>query len=130
MIRKRRRWLAVWVMLGVVFAQIVTAAHACVLVVPVSHAVALVQSAGDSMPSDCGAMEMAAAADAKVCESHCAHGQQIDLQPDAPVAAIAPQLALTVDVASSTAPRSFDKTFIYARSNAPPVSILFSRFLS
>ena len=130
MIRKRRRWLAAWVMLGIVFAQIVTAAHACLLVVPVSQTMALLQSADDSMPSDCGAMEMAAAADAKVCESHCAYGHQIDMQPDAPVAAIAPQLALTVEVASSTAPRSFDKTFIYARSTAPPVSILYSRFLS
>jgi len=117
-------------MLGVVVAQIVTVAHACLLVVPVSHAVALVQSADDSMPPDCAGMEMAAAADAKVCESHCAYGQQIDMQPDPSVAAIAPQPALTVFVASSTAPRSFDKTFIYARSNAPPVSILFSRFLS
>jgi hypothetical protein len=81
------------------------------------------------MPSDCAAMAKRVAANAKVCESHCAFGQQIDVQPDAPVAAIAPQPALTVRVISSIAQPSFDTIFLDARSTAPPVALLFSRFL-
>jgi hypothetical protein len=116
-------------MLGVVFAQIVTVAHACTLGVPASQAATFVQPADESMPSDCPAMVKRVAANSKVCEAHCVYGQQIDVQPDAPVAAIAPQPALTVCVVSSIMHRSFDATFLLARSTAPPVSVLFSRFL-
>jgi hypothetical protein len=59
----------------------------------------------------------------------CRRGQQIELQPDAPVAAIAPQPALTVCVTSSILQPSLDTIFLHARSTAPPVSLLFSRFL-
>ena len=116
-------------MLGVVFAQIVTVAHACVRAVPAFQAAAFSQPADETMPSDCAAMAKRVAANAKVCESHCAYGQQIDVQPDAPVAAIAPLPALTICVVSSIVPPSFDKTFLHARSTAPPFSLLFSRFL-
>lgn len=129
MIRRQRRWVAGLVMLGVVFAQIVTVAHACTLVVPESQAAALVQAADGTMPSDCAAMAKRVATNAKVCDSHCAYGQQIDVQPDAPVAAIAPQPPLTVGVVSLIVPRSLDTIFLDARSTAPPVSLLFSRFL-
>lgn len=84
-------------MLGVVFAQAVTAAHACTsFAVPTSPAAAFGQPVGEIMFTDCPAMATRAAANAKVCESYCAYGQQIDVQPDPPVAAIAPQPALTV----------------------------------
>ena len=114
-------------MLGVVFAQIVTAAHACTLVVPVFHAATFVQPADNTMPSDCPSN--GAPANVKVCDSHCAYGQQIDAQPDAPVAAIAPQPALTISVVSPIVRRSLDTIFLHARSTAPPISLLFSRFL-
>jgi hypothetical protein len=117
------------VMLGVVFAQIVTVAHACTLAVPMSQAAAIGQPADETMPSDCAAMVKRVAVNAKVCDSHCAYGQQIDVQTDAPVAAIAPQPALTVVVVSPIARRSLDPIFLHARSTAPPVSLLFSRFL-
>jgi hypothetical protein len=129
MVRRQRRWVAGLVMLGVVFAQIVTAAHACTLAVPAPPTATLVEPNDVTMPSDCAAMAKEVAANAKVCDSHCAYGQQIDVQPDAPVAAIAPQPALTVGVVPSIVQPSFDKTFLHARSTAPPVSLLFSRFL-
>ena len=129
MVRRYRRWVAGLVMLGIAFAQIVTVAHACTLVAPVSQAVALGEPTDETMPSDCAAMAKRVAANAKVCESHCAYGQQIDVQPDAPVAAIAPQPALTIGVVSSIVQPPFDKTFLHARSTAPPVSLLYSRFL-
>ena len=116
-------------MLGVVFAQIVTVAHACTLAVPASQTATFVQPADETTPADCATMAKRVAANAKVCDSHCAYGQQIDVQPDAPVAAIAPQPALTVDVVSVIVQRSLDPIFLHARSTAPPVSLLFSRFL-
>ena len=132
MIRWRRRWVAGLVAIGLLFAQIVTVAHACTLVVPASQAVASVEPADDdAMPSDCPTMAKRVAANAKVCDSHCAYGQQIDVQPDAPVAAIAPHPALTirVRVVSSIVERALATIFLHARSTAPPVSLLFSRFL-
>ena len=116
------------VMLGVVFAQMVTVAHACNLAVPMS-ATAIGQPTDEAMPSDCAAMVKRVGVNAKVCDSHCAYGQQIDVQTDAPVAAIAPQPALTVVVVSPITRRSLDPIFLHARSTAPPVSLLFSRFL-
>src|SRR5438105_11566207 len=126
MLRRQRRWVAALVMLGVVFAQVVTVAHACTLAVPAFQAATLVQPVDDAMPSDCPAK---GAANAKVCDSHCAYGQQIDVQGDAPVAAIAPQPALTISVVSPIVRPSLDTIFLHARSTAPPVSLLFSRFL-
>ncbi len=129
MVRRQRRWVAVLVMLGIVFAQIVTAAHACTLVFPASQAATVAGPADDGMPGDCPEMAKRVSANAKICEAHCAYGHQIDVQFDTPVAAIAPQPALTVDVVSPIEPPSFDKTFLQARSTAPPVSVLFSRLL-
>ena len=126
MVRRQRRWVAALVMLGVVFAQVVTVAHACTLAVPVFQAATFVQPANDTMP-DCPAK--GATANANVCDSHCAYGQQIGAQPDAPVAAIAPQPALTVCVVSSIVQSSHDTKLLHARSTAPPLSLLFSRFL-
>jgi hypothetical protein len=81
------------------------------------------------MPEDCAGMAKRAAANGNVCESHCAYGQQIDVQPDAPVAAIAPQPALTLSATPSIVQLPLDAIFLHARSTAPPVSLLFSRFL-
>jgi hypothetical protein len=129
MVRRQRRWVAGLVMLGLMFAQIVTVAHACTLAVPAFQAVAFSQPADDTNPSDCAAMAKRVAANAKVCESHCAYGQQIDVHSDTPVAAIAPQPALTVGVMAPILQPSLDTIFLHARSTAPPVSLLFSRFL-
>jgi hypothetical protein len=129
MVRRQRRWVAGLVMLGLVFAQVVTVAHACTLVVPMSQAATFVEPADEAMPSDCPAMAKRVVKNAKVCDSHCAYGQQIDVQSDAPVAAIAPQPALTVGVVSLPVLGSLDTIFLHARSTAPPISLLFSRFL-
>jgi hypothetical protein len=130
MVRRHRRWVAGLVTVGLGFAQFVAVAHACTLAVPTLQAAAtFVEPADDTMPSDCPAMAKRVAANAKVCESHCTYGQQIDVQLDAPLAAIAPQPALTVRVMSSTVQHSIDTIFLHARRTAPSVSLLFSRFL-
>src|SRR5207244_8465072 len=127
--RRLRQWVIVLVMLILVFAQIVTAAHACTLATLALQAVASGQSGDNDMSSDCPAMAKHAAANAKLCESHCAYGQQIDVQLDAPVATIAPQPALTVRILTSIVPRSLGTASLHARSTAPPLSLLFGRFL-
>ncbi len=130
MVRRHRQWVAGVVTLGLVFAQFVTAAHACALAIPASQTAAtFAQQAEETMPPDCPAMAGGVAANANVCQSHCAYGQQIDVHPDAPVAAIAPHPALTVRVMSSIVQLFRDTMFLHARSTAPPVSLLFSRFL-
>jgi hypothetical protein len=124
----RRSCVAALAVLGLLFAQFVAAAHACTVAFSPPAPVAIVASAvDDAMPSDCAGN--AKRTNANVCESHCTHGQQIDADADAPVAAIAPQPALTVRVPSRIAPRSFDTIALHARSTAPPLSILFGRFL-
>jgi hypothetical protein len=71
-----------------------------------------------------------AAAHAKVCEAHCTYGKRIDGRQDAPVAVIAPQATLTIRVISSLVHLRLNRgIFLSARSVAPPVSLLFSRFL-
>jgi len=129
MARRQRRWVAGLVMLGVVFAQIVTVAHACALAVPVFQAATFAEPTDTTMPADCAALAKPVAAKAKVCVAHCTYGQQIDVQPDAPVAAVAPQPALTVCIMSSLVQASLDSIFLHARDTAPSVSLLFSRFL-
>jgi len=117
-------------MLGIVFSQLVTVAHACTIAFSSSHPpVASAQEADATMAPDCAAMAKRTTANANVCASHCTYGQQIDVYADAPVAAIAPQPALTVSVMQSIVGPSLDTVFLHARSTAPPVSVLFSRFL-
>jgi hypothetical protein len=117
-------------MLGVVFAQIVTSAHACTLAVSAPQAPTMVVQPADlAMPVDCTAMAKRMATSGNVCDSHCDYGQQIDVHPDVPVAGIAPQPALTVHPTLPLVPDLLGATFLYARSTAPPVSILLGRFL-
>jgi hypothetical protein len=124
----RRSCMAVLAILGLLFAQLVTAAHACTVAFSPSLPVAIVASAvDDAMPSDCAGN--AKRTDANVCESHCAYGQQIDVQFDVPSAAIAPQPALSARVPPPVVSRSYDAIALHARSTAPPLSVLFSRFL-
>jgi hypothetical protein len=125
----RRSCVTVLAVLGLLFAQFVTAAHACTVAFSPSLPAATVATpVDDAMPSDCAGN--AKRTDVNVCESHCVYGQQIDVHSDAPVAAIAPQPALTVRVPPPMVPRSFDTIALHARSTAPPLSILFSRFLN
>jgi uncharacterized membrane protein len=130
MVRRQRRWVAGLVMLGVIFAQFITVAHACTLTSSASLAPAAVaQEPDQARPSDCAAMAKRVAAEPNACESHCAYGQQIDVQFDSPVAAIPPQPALTVRIISSIGEASVDTISLQARSTARPVSLLFSRLL-
>jgi hypothetical protein len=124
----RRSCVAVIAVLSLLFAQFATAAHACTVAFSPSLPFAVAETTvDDAMPSDCAGN---AGANANACASHCAYGQQIDAESDATVAAIAAQPALTVRASPPISLRLFDPIALHARSTAPPLSILFSRFLN
>lgn len=129
MVRRQRRWVAGLVVLGLVFAQCITVAHACLLTSVAPQAATLAPVAGETMPPDCAAMAKHAATNVNACELHCAYGEQIGAHPDLPVASIAPHPALTVDPVPPVVHPSLETASLLARSTAPPVSVLFSRFL-
>jgi len=123
----RRRWIAAGVMLGLVFAQIVTAAHACPSL-PVASDTAVVQPAVEGMAS-CQDLADKANDNANVCQSHCLVGQQVDTQADAPIAAIAPREALTVHIVDLSETRAREFSSLPALGVAAPPLLRFSRLL-
>jgi hypothetical protein len=122
--RRCRKRIAGWVMLGWLFAQIATVAHAC----PVLDTNASASSAA-TMPTDCAAMAKSSNSNANICQSHCVAGEQVDTQAQAPAAALSPQTALTARVVDLQLVKSVDRHASAACGNDPPATLLFSRFL-
>jgi hypothetical protein len=122
--RRSRKRIAGLMLLGWLFAQLVTIAHAC----PALDTNASASSAA-TMPTDCAAMAKLAGSNANVCQSHCVAGEQIDTQAQAPAAALSPQTALTVRVVDLQLVKSVDRNASAACGNDPPATLLFSRFL-
>jgi len=111
-------------LLGWLFAQLVTLAHACpALNLPTSAAIT------SAMPTDCAEMAKSANSNTNVCQTHCVAGEQVDTQAQAPAAALSPQPALTVRVADPQLVKSADRHAPGACGNDPPATLLFSRFL-
>ena len=128
--RRSRKRIAGLIVLGWLFAQIVTVAHACPALNPATS-VASVSSVAitAAMPTDCEAMAKLAGSNANVCQSHCVAGEQVDTQAQAPAAALSPQPALTVRVADPQSVKSADRHAPGACGNDPPATLLFSRLL-
>ena len=122
--RRSRKRIAGLMLLGWLFAQLVTIAHAC----PALDTNASASSAA-TMPTDCPAMAKLAASNANVCQSHCVAGEQVDTQAQAPAAALSPQPALTVRISAPQFLKSVDRHAPGACGNDPPATLLFSRFL-
>jgi len=122
--RRSRKRIAGLMLLGWLFAQLVTIAHAC----PALDTNASASSAA-TMPTDCAAMAKLAASNANVCQSHCVAGEQVDTQAQAPAAALSPQPALTVRISAPQFLKSVDRHAPGACGNDPPATLLFSRFL-
>jgi hypothetical protein len=116
-------------LLGWLFAQFVTIAHACPALNPAISASASSVAVTDATPTDCAAMAKLADSNANVCQSHCVAGQQVDTQAQAPAAALSPQPALIVRVADPQFVKSAEGHASVARGNDPPATLLFSRFL-
>jgi len=122
--RRSRKRIAGLMLLGWLFAQLVTIAHAC----PALDTNASASSAA-TMPTDCAAMAKLAASNANVCQSHCVAGEQVDTQAQAPAAALSPQPALSVRISAPQFLKSVDRHAPGACGNDPPATLLFSRFL-
>jgi len=128
--RRSRKRIAGLMLLGWLFAQFVTIAHACPALNPaISAASASSVAVTDAMPTDCEAMPKLADSNANVCQSHCVAGEQVDTQAQAPAAALSPQPALTVRVADPQSVKSANRHRQDACGNDPPATLLFSRFL-
>jgi len=122
--RRSRKRIAGLMLLGWLFAQLVTIAHAC----PALDTNASASSAA-TMPTDCAAMAKLAGSNANVCQSHCVAGEQVDTQAQALAPALAPQPALMVRIADPQLVKSADRHAPGACGNDPPATLLFSRFL-
>ena len=120
---KRRHWIATLLMFVLVFAQAITAAHACPIFAA-SSSEHLAQAAS----VDCATMAKLAGSTVNACELHC-FATQVDAPGDAPTTLLAPQPALMVRVVDSVA-TEFDATSALSSiCAAPPPLIRFSRLL-
>ena len=126
--RRSRKRIAGLMLLGWLFAQFVTIAHACPALNPAPASVSSVAITA-AMPTDCAEMAKSANSNTNICQSHCVAGQQVDTQAQAPAAALSPQPALTVRVADPQSVKSADRHTQGACGNDPPATLLFSRFL-
>ena len=81
------------------------------------------------MPADCPEMAKQSGSTLNVCLAHCDFGQQVDVHTDAPTAAIAPQVGLTVRPVRPLIPVDPESLSLIASVAAPPPLLLFSRFL-
>ena len=111
------------------FAQAVTVAHACPILNPASLPIAPTVQSEPAMPADCAEMAKQAQSTVNVCISHCFAGSQVDAQPDAPTALVAPQPALLVDVSDPWVPNVTAALSLQPVIAAPPPRLRFSRFL-
>jgi hypothetical protein len=127
--RRQRQWIVVVLLCCLALAQAVTSAHACSLFKRLSQAPAQAALAMQQMPSDCPAMAKQSGSTLNLCLSHCQLGQQVDVYAGTPVAAIAPQPALTVQPVDQLVAAAAESTSLVAVVAAPPPQLLFSRFL-
>src|SRR5438552_4804889 len=133
MVRRRRRVVGSLMILRILCAQIVTAAHACPLLLsplsaPTEFARQSPVPAVDAMPADCADASKEPVSDPNACEAHCGFGIQLDIQAQTLEAALAPQPALTVHVADVGVSIPSIAVQLSVLVAAPPSSLLFSRF--
>jgi hypothetical protein len=127
MTRSRRRLLAFFGILGIVFAQLVVTAHACAL-----RANAMAPVVGSAHAGHCGGEHAATLPEApsgNACEVQCTDGAPSATAPDLPavafVALIAPQAPATMPVAE----REWDHSVLAASGAAPPRTLQYCRLL-
>jgi hypothetical protein len=88
------------VILGWLFAQLATVAHACpTLTAGADPSSAASAAVAPPMPSDCATLAKQAGSNANVCQSHCVAGEQVDTPAQVPVAAMASLPALVIHTA-------------------------------
>jgi hypothetical protein len=116
------------VLLGVVFGQAVTAAHACPGIVSSSQTTAM-NGPRAAMPESCPDLQKKMRAGANVCESLCLSDGQLSSKTDTPTAPISLQPVLVLQLVDALAVRSRDFSSIRQLGGAPPSLLPFSRLL-
>src|SRR5437763_4719174 len=97
MMRRCGKRIAGWVILGWLFAQIVTVAHACpALAAPEKNPSTRSAGATALLPGDCETMAKKAGSTTNVCQAHCVGNDQLGSDVSAPSAALASHPALVV----------------------------------
>ena len=128
--RRCGKRIAGWVILGWLFAQIVTVAHACPALAALEKNPSASSAGATSLLSvDCEAMAKKAGSTTNVCQSHCVGGEQLGSDVPAPSAALASQPALVVRDCASYVPSAANAYASPPRGAGPPPTLLFSRFL-
>jgi hypothetical protein len=105
------------------------AAYACATGPDHQRSIAPERGEASAMMAHCSGMAEEAAALPNLCQAHCQASHQIDSQLQAPAAAIAPPLALTVTLSDTVVPASAEPFLLRAFGGTSPPSILFSRLL-
>jgi hypothetical protein len=127
--RRCRKQIAGWVMLGWLFAQLVTVAHACpALGSPEKNTSAASAGATAPMPENCDSMAKKAGSTTNVCQSHCTGDQQLGSDVPVPSAVLAPQPALIVRVCAADVSSS-PSVYASPPRGGPPPTLVFGRFL-
>lgn len=128
-VRRPRRLIAAVSALILVFAQAVTAAHACSTLDPISAPMAQATQVDAAMPADCPAMARQANSSVNTCWAHCYADPQVDAHDYAPAPLVAPQTALLVRLADPGLPNLVPAQWLLPVMAAPPPQLRFSRFL-
>jgi hypothetical protein len=126
--RRSRQWLAGFMILGLISAQLISLAHACAGADAFAASAQTTTGPDAAMPADCPAMTNGASTRA-ACEAHCVPREQVDKGVDVRTAPMAPASPLIVRVAHPPVPASMRATPPLVRITAPPLSLLFGRFL-
>lgn len=130
MARRFRRWLAGMTILGLLSAQFISLAHACMIASETMVPASTVAQHAAAMPPDCAMMAHGAATNDAACDAHCFPREQADRGADLRLPAMAPPSVLFVRVVSTVVARSVAAAPPLARIASPPLSLLFRRFLS
>jgi hypothetical protein len=112
-----------------VFAQAVTAAHACPALDPSAAPMARATQVDAAMPADCPEMARQANSSVNTCWAHCYADPQVDAHNYVPAASVAPQTALLVRHANPDLPNLVPAQWLLPVMAAPPPQLRFSRFL-
>jgi hypothetical protein len=129
MTKRRRRFVAWLGIVGIVFAQIAVAAHACMVGVDGARSIAAAAAPHDG---HCSGHEAPApvAPQGNACELACSDGAPTPTAPDLPPLAFstlpiaaAPLSAVPIET------RAYGRSLLAANSAAPPIALSFCRLL-
>ena len=116
-------------LMAIVFAQAVTAAHACPRIT-LSYRSSAMTGPTAAMPQPCPPGVIKKMGDGtNLCESHCLSDRQLNTPSDTPTAAVSLQPPLLLQLLDALAVRSRGFSSIQPLDSAPPPLLRFGRLL-